>query len=188
MCRIHISLFFLNGSKCTAGHANSVCFWPDRNCTQAIWVSVNLLSDTRCRFIWKSWITAIFCELCAQSSFVIKNTSFRYYMERRWKQNAIESFLKTVRTFRGNSYIHIIHVYNSLSTLLKPPSFSALFSLKTKLLVVCSKYQYDDVSSQRFDDTSIDTAGPVLILWHVSESGPHFIWKPCLKCLANTNV
>ncbi len=33
MCRVHISLFFLNWSKCTAGHANSVCFWPNRNRT-----------------------------------------------------------------------------------------------------------------------------------------------------------
>ncbi len=38
------------------------------------------------------------------------------------------------------------------------------------LLVLCSKYRYDDVSSQRFDDTSIDTAGPVTILWHVCSS------------------
>ncbi len=27
-------------------------------------------------------------------------------------------------------------------------------------LMLCSIYRYDDVSSQRFDDTSIDTAGP----------------------------
>ncbi len=37
-------------------------------------------------------------------------------------------------------YIHLINsyinLYNSLSTLLKPPSFSALFLLKTKLLFV----------------------------------------------------
>ncbi len=36
-------------------------------------------------------------------------------------------------------YIHIInsyiHLYNSLRTLLKPPSFSAVFSLKTNLLL-----------------------------------------------------
>ncbi len=39
--------------------------------------------------------------------------------------------------------------------------------------------------SQKFDDTSIDTAGPVSILWHVSRSGPHLIWKQehSLKCL-----
>ncbi len=37
-------------------------------------------------------------------------------------------------------------------------------------LVLCSKYRYDDVSSQRFGDTSIDTAGPVSILWHVCSS------------------
>ncbi len=37
-------------------------------------------------------------------------------------------------------------------------------------VVLCSKYRYDDVSSQRFDDTSIDTAGPVSILWHVCSS------------------
>ncbi len=56
------------------------------------------------------------------------------------------------------------------------------------IVVLCSKYRYDDVSSQRFDDTSIDTAGPVLILWHVCNSGPHLIWKHCLKYLTNTNV
>uniref|UniRef100_A0A672PJG2 Ankyrin repeat domain 10a n=1 Tax=Sinocyclocheilus grahami TaxID=75366 RepID=A0A672PJG2_SINGR len=28
-------MFFINRSKFTAGHANSVRFWPDRNCTQA---------------------------------------------------------------------------------------------------------------------------------------------------------
>ncbi len=44
------------------------------------------------------------------------------------------------------------------------------------ILVLCSKYWYDDVSSQRFDDTSIDTAGPVSILWHVCTSGPPLIW------------
>ncbi len=38
-------------------------------------------------------------------------------------------------------------------------------------LVLCSINRYDDVSSQRFDDTSIDTAGPVSILWHVCSSG-----------------
>ncbi len=43
-------------------------------------------------------------------------------------------------------------------------------------LVLWSKYRYDDVSSQRFDDTSIDTAGPVSILWHVCSSGPRLIW------------
>ncbi len=38
------------------------------------------------------------------------------------------------------------------------------------------KYRYDDVSSQRFDDTSIDTAGPVSILWHdCSSVGPRLI-------------
>ncbi len=42
-------------------------------------------------------------------------------------------------------------------------------------VVLCSKYRYDDVLSQRFDDTSIDTAGPVSILWHVCSSGPRLI-------------
>ncbi len=42
-------------------------------------------------------------------------------------------------------------------------------------LMLCSIYGYDDVSSRRFDDTSIDTAGPVSILWHVCSSGPHLI-------------
>ncbi len=42
-------------------------------------------------------------------------------------------------------------------------------------LVLCSIHRYDDVSSQRFDDTSIDTAGPVSILWHVCSSGPRLI-------------
>jgi len=41
---------------------------------------------------------------------------FRYYMKRKWKQNAIGSFLKTVRTFRGTFII--ISFINSLSTLL----------------------------------------------------------------------
>ncbi len=52
-------------------------------------------------------------------------------------------------------------------------------------LVLCSKYRYDDVWSQRFDDTSIDTAGPASILWHVCSSGPSLIWiqEHCLKCL-----
>ncbi len=35
--------------------------------------------------------------------------------------------------------------------------------------MLCSIHRYDDVSSQRFDDTSIDTAGPVSILWHVQQ-------------------
>ncbi len=34
MCRIHISLFFPNCFKSTAGYAHSVSFWPDRNRTQ----------------------------------------------------------------------------------------------------------------------------------------------------------
>ncbi len=38
------------------------------------------------------------------------------------------------------------------------------------LLVLCSIHRYNDVSSQRFDDMSIDTVGPVLILWHVCSS------------------
>ncbi len=49
------------------------------------------------------------------------------------------------------------------------------------------KYHYamKKLCSQKFDDTSIDTAGPVSILWHVSRSGPHLIWKQehSLKCL-----
>ncbi len=48
------------------------------------------------------------------------------------------------------------------------------FSLRG-VLVLCSIHQYDDVSSQRFDNTSIDTAGPVSILWHVCSSGPRLI-------------
>ncbi len=31
------------------------------------------------------------------------------------------------------------------------------------LIVLCSIHRYDDVSSQRFNDMSIDTAGPVSI-------------------------
>uniref|UniRef100_A0A673GDD5 Nuclease-sensitive element-binding protein 1-like n=1 Tax=Sinocyclocheilus rhinocerous TaxID=307959 RepID=A0A673GDD5_9TELE len=42
-------------------------------------------------------------------------------------------------------------------------------------VVLCSIHRYDDVSSQRFDDTSIDTAGPVSLLWHVCSSGPRLI-------------
>ncbi len=51
MCRNHIRLFFLTWSKSTAG----VRFCPDRNRTQAIWVCVNPVSDTRWRFIWKAF-------------------------------------------------------------------------------------------------------------------------------------
>ncbi len=49
-------------------------------------------------------------------------------------------------------------------------------------LVLCSKYRYDDVSSQRFDYTSIDTAGPVAC---VQQCGPRLIWiqEHRLKCL-----
>ncbi len=71
-----------------------------------------------------------FRKLSGQSSIAIKNTSFRHYMEQRWKQNSIESFLKTIRTFR---YINpLINIF--ISSLLKHPSFSAVFSFKTNLL------------------------------------------------------
>ncbi len=51
--------------------------------------------------------------------------------------------------------------------------------------MLCSIYRCDDVSSQRFDDTSIKTAGPVSILWHVCSSGTHLIWiqEHRFKCL-----
>ncbi len=34
-------------------------------------------------------------------------------------------------------------------------------------VVLCSIHRFDDLSSQRFDNTSIDIAGPVSIFWHV---------------------
>ncbi len=130
MCRIHICLFLLNWSKCTAGHANSVRFRPDRNRTQAIWVSVNLLTDTRGCFIWRSWITSVSRELRVQCSSVIKNT----YLGITWSEDENKmpsnSFWRQSEPSEVHSYIHL---YNSFSTLLKPPSFSALFSVKTKL-------------------------------------------------------
>ncbi len=101
-------------------------------------VNVNPLSDSRWRFIWKSWITAVSRELRGWSSIAIKNTSFRYYMERRWKQNAIESFLKTVLTFRGTFIHSYIHLYNSLSTLLKPPAFPPRFHSKRNYSACCA--------------------------------------------------
>ncbi len=68
-------------------------------------------AQSLCKSTFWHWValieklyTAVSRKLREQSSIEIKkikNTSFRYYMERRWKQNAIESFLKTVRTFRG---------------------------------------------------------------------------------------
>ncbi len=52
-------------------------------------------------------------------------------------------------------------------------------------VALCSIHWYDDVSSQRFGDMSIDTPGPVLIFWHVCSCGPHLIWiqEHSLKCL-----
>ncbi len=116
MCRIHISLFFLNWSKCTAGHANSVRFWPDRICTQAIWVSVNLFTDTRWRFIWRSRITAVSRELCAQSSIAIKTTSLGI----TWSED--ENKMPSDHFWRRQNLQRFIHIINKLCS--KNPSFS----------------------------------------------------------------
>ncbi len=83
-----------------------------------------------------------FCELRTQSSIVIRNTSFRYYMKRRWIQNAIESFLKTVRA----TFIIISLIY-SLSTLLtlrpkgKIGHFHILCLFDCKIITECTIFK-----------------------------------------------
>ncbi len=56
----------------------------------------------------------------------LRTCSLGYYLEQRWKQNASQNLQR---------YIYIIHIYICIipSAFLKPPSFSALFSFKTKL-------------------------------------------------------
>ncbi len=46
-----------------------------------------------------------------------------------------------------------------INAILKNYRLTALIYIDIYMYVLCSKYRYDDVSSQRFNDTSIDTAG-----------------------------
>ncbi len=66
-------------------------------------------------------------------------------------------------------YIYITYAHNLLTPNFLNGSVQEWLLLWKRYhpwLVLCSIHRYDDVSSQRFDDTSIDTAGP----------GPHLIW------------
>ncbi len=131
MCRIHISLFFINRSKSTAGHSNSIRFWPDRNHSQAIWVSVNPLSDSRWRFIWKSWITAVSSKLRGQSSFEIKNTSFRYeWMNGGWRDTLFFYYTHTkVRMMLSVFSSSAISLYDDINTRISSPAALRVTSL-----------------------------------------------------------
>ncbi len=63
------------------------------------------------------------------------NSKTKLKLNHFWEQGGLLVFWGALRSLR---ILHIGRIGSALSTLLKPPSFSALFSLKTKLLCCCA--------------------------------------------------
>ncbi len=78
----------------------------------------------------------------------------------------IQVFFNSIQVYLYSAF----HYANRCKAALQKIEVSTLY-----LVVLCSIHRYDDVSSQRFDDTSIDTAVSVSISRHVRSSGPRLI-------------